>query len=621
MPRPWLPLVLLLAACGAVARPGKDGELDSGMPSSPADSSPRDTALEDTASTPPDSDGDGTPDDEDCAPADPAIHPGAEDACDEVDNDCDGEVDEDAPSWHADADADGYGDAHSGIAACDQPPGLLADGSDCDDADPAVHPAAEEVCDDGIDNDCDGGGCRYPALARPDEVGTWVEDQVPAGHGDGWMPWAVRVAGDCDIDGDGAGDLLVGVPARWRQGPNYLTYGEFYVLRGGALPPDSFEDAPVSLTPADPGGYFSFYLDCMGDVDGDGVDEIAVAYVPEGAPDNTLSTLVLSGLVAGSQTEPPPPIATVSYPDGTGSNGALGTGADLDGDAVPDLVVESAGDDAGTDSHAFVFPGTTTGEVHSVDAPGSVSAASGELIVAGLAGADTDGDGIANLVLGIRGSVDESERVYVFSSPFVGALTAAEAEVQIGDAGDPECSKVADWRLATPGDANGDGLDDLVVSNGSGNVYVVPSVPGASGDLPELAQAVYTPDAMFSDPSYSAVENAGDLDESGTSAIVLSAIALPDESAGIPEGGAAATIVVYAPFTGTSGIGDVAHAIVDRDQYELCGTNVGSVTALGDFDGDAVDDFAVACTGGTDNTGPEARFVNGGLWLIPGLGL
>jgi hypothetical protein len=32
---------------------------------------------------------------------------------------------------------------------------MLCDG-DCDDADPATYPTAEEVCEDGIDNDCDG---------------------------------------------------------------------------------------------------------------------------------------------------------------------------------------------------------------------------------------------------------------------------------------------------------------------------------------------------------------------------------------------------------------------------------------------------------------------------------
>lgn len=41
-----------------------------------------------------DIDGDGVPDIEDCAPEDPAISPLAEEICDEIDNDCDKEVDE-----------------------------------------------------------------------------------------------------------------------------------------------------------------------------------------------------------------------------------------------------------------------------------------------------------------------------------------------------------------------------------------------------------------------------------------------------------------------------------------------------------------------------------------------
>ncbi len=86
----------------------------------------------------PDADGDGWNARQDCDDADPEVHPGAAEACNLADDDCDGAVDED---WDLD---------HDGYTACPGP------GSDCDDHDPAVHPDAVEICGDQVDNDCSG---------------------------------------------------------------------------------------------------------------------------------------------------------------------------------------------------------------------------------------------------------------------------------------------------------------------------------------------------------------------------------------------------------------------------------------------------------------------------------
>ena len=74
----------------------------------------------------------------DCDDGDWTAYPGAEELCDGVDNDCDGEVDEVEDCQ--DADGDGYSPFEG----------------DCDDANPTSNPAAEEVLEDGRDNDCDG---------------------------------------------------------------------------------------------------------------------------------------------------------------------------------------------------------------------------------------------------------------------------------------------------------------------------------------------------------------------------------------------------------------------------------------------------------------------------------
>ena len=96
-----------------------------------------------------DTDADGTPDCLDECPADPNKTEAGICGC--------GVDDADAVVWHIDADGDGYGDsADPGTLACEAPAGHVLDDSDCDDGDPAINPGAEEICDNDVDENCDG---------------------------------------------------------------------------------------------------------------------------------------------------------------------------------------------------------------------------------------------------------------------------------------------------------------------------------------------------------------------------------------------------------------------------------------------------------------------------------
>lgn len=130
---------------------------------------------------------------DDCDDMLPGVHPTEAESCNNIDDDCDGDVDEGLPMqlYYADCDGDGFGDgAGAFLSACGTPASIDCDGGtwvanarDCDDTNAERSPDAPELCD-GIDNDCDG------ALDGPNE-----DDD-----GDGFADIACGVAAATDCD-------------------------------------------------------------------------------------------------------------------------------------------------------------------------------------------------------------------------------------------------------------------------------------------------------------------------------------------------------------------------------------------------------------------------------------
>ncbi|KIC92077.1 hypothetical protein HY58_00455 [Flavihumibacter sp. ZG627] len=116
-------------------------------------------------------------------------------------------------TYYRDADTDTYGDPNTSKAlyCSSAPSGWVANNTDCDDTNGDVHPGAEEICGNGVDDNCDGEIDEFCGGTGCTNDGTYYLDF----DGDGWgnseviypnppcttnIPGYVGIGGDCNDD-------------------------------------------------------------------------------------------------------------------------------------------------------------------------------------------------------------------------------------------------------------------------------------------------------------------------------------------------------------------------------------------------------------------------------------
>ncbi|WP_417725799.1 Ig-like domain-containing protein, partial [Salipiger sp.] len=378
-----------------------------------------------------------------------------------------------------------------------------------------------------------------------------------------------------DVNGDGLDDVLIGGRLIQPSGYNVYFREDSYLLFGNS---DGFDGAVRGQDV----GTFVRYTDAVSLV---GLDGVFGFRMPAPSQNSALGSSIT----------------------------ALG---DINGDSIPDFGIADPSYDASDDQgrlHIVYGGGLSWPAELALDSAGSgqVGSITGAAVndfygYTGGSATDINGDGQYDVVL-VSSSADPLGRssagevaIFYGTGGTFGARTTAQADLRILGGSVDDLNN----RMSTGGDINGDGMDDLLLSTGDAifMIYGRDAAPGTAIDLDTLS----TSDGIRIDGTGIGFDFTfvGDINADG-----YDDFAITQEDAGVNGGG-----VVHVVFGAADGLASgVDLAALDGTRgFTIGGAPAGAdlgsnLAALGDVNGDGVDDIGLVAYGTADADSQDRR--------------